>query len=95
MIPQVIDVSPNGLAAFTVGATLDGVTLRFRFRWLPFIGLWTMTVVGHSMPLVVRSGGRVLINPSVVPGQLVWLGPDPYTREDLGDRLRLVYVPNA
>jgi hypothetical protein len=95
-----IDVRPGGSPVFSVGAVLDGLEVRFSLRWLPFVGLWTCTLkspagVDLSMPLMVQPGGLIradVRDPRVPPGSLLWLGPDGYGRDDLGETLRLVYV---
>lgn len=100
--PEAIDVRPGGDRVFTAGAVLDSIDVRFLLRWLPFVGRWTCTLrspagVDLSMPLMVQPGGLIradVRDERVPPGSLLWLGPDDYTEDDLGETLRLIYVPS-
>lgn len=97
---EIVDVRAGDSLAFAVNAVLSGVEIRFRLRWLPRLGLWTCLPTypdGSELGIeqMVRGGGRLLIDPRVLPGALVWDGPDPYARGDLGESLQLVYVPPA
>lgn len=86
-----IDVRPRGDAAFAVACTLGGVRVTFSFRWFSRLNLWGCTPLSGPQQLV-RAGGRILTDPRVVPGVLVWQGTDGYAREDLGTALRLVWL---
>jgi hypothetical protein len=95
---QVIDVRPGQDDAFAVVARLSGTAVRFRLRWLPRLGLWTCLPTypdGSELGTeqLVRGGGELLVDPRVTRGVLTWDGPDPYLRADLGETLRLIYVP--
>ena len=100
MTAYVVDVRPGALFAVVVSAQLGGVTVAFALRWLPRLGRWSCqmrTTSGEvlSIDAIVQPAGRVLFDardPRVPPGSLVWTGPDDYTRTDLGETLRLIYV---
>lgn len=94
-----IDVRPGPDPAPVITTELDGVTVRLALRWFPRIESWVLSVrdpsdVPLSMPMRVAPGAPLPLDrrdPRVPPGTLRWEGPEPYRREDLGVRLRLIY----
>lgn len=104
---RAIDVRPGEARAprFTVDLpTLSGpVTVVLRLRWLPGPGVWALHVQtpsgGDLSPqLVAAPGGEVLLDtthPDAPTGRLLWIGPERYSRTDLGRALRLLYDDGA
>ena len=99
-----VDVTAGEDFAFTVSPELEGVVVRLAFRWLPRFGVWVCVTTtpdaaeNLGMEQVVKPGGRILLDvrdPRIPPGRLVWTGPDPYVRRDLGTTLQLVYFTAA
>lgn len=91
MADLAIDVRPRGDDAFSVACTLGSVRVALAFRWMSRLGLWACTPDSGPQQLV-HPGGRILTDPRVVPGVLVWQGTDGYAKEDLGTSLRLVWL---
>jgi hypothetical protein len=97
MATSVIDISPGGDKAFSLATTIDGVSIRLAFRWLPRLSRWWLDVQrpdGSPLALhgLVQPGGRVLLDPRAgIRGALRFVGPEDYTESDIGDTLRLVY----
>lgn len=91
MADSVIDVRPRGDDAFSVAFTVAETRVTLAFRWMSRLGLWACTPLSGPQQLV-RAGGRILTDPRVVPGVLVWQGTDGYAQEDLGTALRLVWL---
>lgn len=91
MADSVIDVRPRGDDAFSVSFTVRSVRVSLSFRWMSRLSLWAC-VPDSGPQQLVHPGGRILTDPRVVPGVLVWQGSDGYAREDLGTSLRLVWI---
>jgi len=87
----VIDVRPRGDDAFSLAFTVSSVRVTLAFRWLSRLGVWACTPLSGPQQ-IVRPGGRILTDPRVVPGVLVWQGSDGYAKDDLGTALRLVWL---
>ena len=108
MADRIISLAPDGDFAFRVmvelggeGTSIEtGVSVRLRFRWHEAIVAWSLIVETPdgdplTMQLLVRAGGRVLLdlaNPLVPPGALRWEGRDVTTPEGLGRDLLLVWT---
>jgi hypothetical protein len=106
MIRYRVSLRPGTSAYYTPSIELPGptrkVTVLLSFRWLPRLSLWCVLVTtldgsrALSMQQHVRPGGQVYMDirdPEAPEGRLFWTGPDPYTREDLGDAVELWWVP--
>jgi hypothetical protein len=97
---RIVDLRPNGLFAFICTAEIDGVTVRLDLRWWDRMALWALVMLDpDGVPLaiqqVVRPGGLVLKDPrseATPAAEMVWNGPDPYARDELGAALRLLYA---
>jgi hypothetical protein len=102
-MPLSVDVRPGEQAAWSRSLSLDGVAIRLRGRWLPWIGRWLVRVeTPDGAPLtseqIVSPGGQIVwdrLRPDTPSGVLLWTGPDPYDRDDLGVAVGLLYVTAA
>lgn len=88
------DLRPHGAYAFSAQITVDDRPLGLHLRWHPRIRAWGCRAE-PGIDQIVRPGGQVLVDPRDYPGRLVWVGPEDYGREDLGDTLRLIWVPSG
>lgn len=100
-----IDIRAGSDYAFAVTPEVeDGGethTIRLAFRWLRRLGRWVVlpTTPSTHEPLgiqqVVGPQSRLLLDtrqPDIPPGRFVFVGPDAYTRTDLGETMRLIYL---
>ena len=89
--------------AFTRTYTLEGVVVVFRCHWHDRSGRWQVEMLSPSGEVLAfgqaSPGGVFVHDPrdeSQPPGTFVWgSGPEPYTRQDLGDAVRLYYVEST
>ncbi len=99
-MPTLIPTNPGRSFAFAQTVTLEGITIRLSFRWYPVPARWMMEVLSSDNELLgpgflVSPGGDVWLDvrdPRVPPGRLVWVGPDPYAQDELGQTVQLIYV---
>lgn len=83
--------------------TLDGVPIILILRWLQRLERWSMQATDpQNNPLGIEQvacpGGTYAwdrLGDTTPGGLLLWLGPDPYGRFDLGNNLRLTYIEAA
>lgn len=108
MADVLVQIQPRGAPAFATPVTLEGptrtVTIRLSFRWLQRIGRWSLRVQmpdqSRDLAMETLIAGNGIIptdtrDAAAPEGQLQWLGPDPYERADLGQTLRLAFIPAA
>lgn len=109
MNPLYVTLSPGDGLSFATTVELQGpnrtVSVRLAFRWLARLGRWAVLLttpdqsVALSMQQLVVPGGDLVIDKRddrAPEGRLTWApGPDPYRRTDLGQLVRLAFVPEA
>lgn len=97
-MPHILSVRPD-LRKQRQRVDLDGITYRIDLTWRDrargwYLDLYTQDGAPIALGRRVTADWSPLhgtTDPRIPPGLLQAVGPDDYTREDLGDRLQLIY----
>jgi hypothetical protein len=102
-----IPTPTDGYPDWTARVSLDGSTYDIRWQWNERDGAWVFSIADRDGPLL--SGVRVALNVDLLarcpmssrrpPGPIYVVDPskgrDEPTQSDLGQRVKVVYVPEA
>jgi hypothetical protein len=92
--------TPQGGYTRRQSETLGGIEVQLARRWRAGPGAWYLDVETASGERIL-SGVRITPDgyiwteeqdPRLPPGSLAAIGPDPYTREQMGTDVQLIYL---